>query len=240
MKRMFFAQTGMPTTMMTTKRTLLAVFLSLVSIFSHSQKSDFGIYYGLESEIRLVKKLELDIEANVRTLENASRINQMYLEPGLTYKLNKYFSVGAGYRFSEFIQGDDKFHPRHRWFANIKGKASAGAFQISGRLRFQQTYRTYIKNESVRNPYENVRFKLKTLYKTPSFPVNPYLATELYTPLFQEHEKIFNRRKYIAGAEYKISKKHAIELEYMFQEDFSAADKKKTRNVISVNYSFKL
>ena len=223
-------------TMMTKKLFLLCAAFC-ITITTFSQKNDFGIYYCVGGEIKLVRKLELDIVANLRTLDNASRISQIFVEPGLTYKLSKFLSVGAGYRFTSFYEDDDTFHPRHRWYSDIKAKFPAGEFKISARIRFQQSFKTYFEDESDKDPYDELRFRLKTLYNITSFPVNPYLAAELYMPVLQDHEKTIDTRKFMAGAEYNISKKHSVELEYMYQHDF--LPKEKSRNILSVNYNFK-
>lgn len=223
--------------MMMTKKLLLVFAAVTLSSAAFSQKNDFGIYYGLGGEIKLVRKLEMDISANLRTLDNASEIRQAYLEAGFTYKFSKYLYAGAGYRFTWFYEDDDSFHPRHRWYSDIKGKLPAGDFEISARLRFQESFKTYFENESDKDPYEELRIKLKTLYNIPSFPVNPYVAAEFYMPVFIDLDKTVDTRKFMAGAEYNISKKHSVELEYMYQRDF--LPKLKNKNVLSVNYYFR-
>lgn len=223
--------------MMMTKKILLLCAAFSVATAAFSQKNDFGIYYGIGGEVKLVRKLELDIVANLRTLDNASEIRQIFVEPGLTYKLSKFFSVGAGYRFTSFYEDDESFHPRHRWYSDLKGKLPAGDFEITARIRFQQSFKTYFEDESDKDPYDELRFRLKTLYNIPSFPVNPYIAGEIYMPVSQDYEKTIDTRKFMAGAEYNITKKHSVELEYMYQRDY--LPKEKSRNVLSVNYYFK-
>jgi len=222
--------------MMIRKIMLIFTALSLTTT-TFSQKNDFGIYYGIGGEIKLVRKLEMDIYTNVRTLDNASKIRQAFLEADLMYKLNKYLSAGAGYRLSAFYEDDESYHPRHRWYSDVKGKFKTGDFDFSARIRFQQSFKTYFENENDKDPYEELRFRLKALYNIPSFPVNPYLAAEFFMPVPRNPIKTFDTRRYMAGTEYKISKKHSIELEYMYQHDF--LPKEKSRNVLSINYWFK-
>jgi hypothetical protein len=222
---------------MTIRKALPVILLLCISFPSFSQKKDFGIYYGLNGEIKIVKNLEFDLSANIRTLDNASKISQIYIDGGLMYKFNKILSAGAGYRFTEFFEDDDLYHPRHRWYSELRVKLPAGDFEFFTRIRFQQSFKTYFENESDKEPYESLRFRLKALYNIPSFPVNPYIAAESYLPLFSDTERKIEKNRFMAGAEYKISKKHSVELEYMFQRDF--IPKIKDRNIISVNYNFK-
>lgn len=220
----------------TTKRLFLLFFLISTSLISFSQ-DDFGIWYSITAEKKLVKNLVLDFDANVRTNNNASEIDEAFFDIGLTYKINKYLSAAASYRFTEFRENDDLFHPRHKWFADLKGKLPLGDFEISARLRFQQRYKTYFEDENDKESKEVGRIKLKTLYDIPSFPVNPYLGAEFFFPMFSASKRSVEKNRFMAGFEFNIAKKHSIDLEYMFQRDFlpHISD----MNIISVGYNLR-
>ncbi len=195
--------------MMTTKKLLLCFLLICTASITFSQ-DDFGIWYSVTAEKKLVKKLGLDLDANVRTYNNASKIDEAFFDIGLTYKFNKYLSAAASYRFTEFKENDDLFHPRHKWFADLKGKLPLGDFDLSARLRFQQRYKTYFEDENDRESKEVGRIKVKSLYNFPSFPVNPYIAAELFFPMFTETERYVEKSRLMAGVEYNVSKKHSL------------------------------
>jgi opacity protein-like surface antigen len=221
---------------MMTKKSLLLLLMLCTTSISFSQ-DDFGIWYSISAEKKLVKKVALDFDANIRTYDKASKIEEAFFDIGLTYKFNKFLSAAASYRFTEFKEKDDYFHPRHKWFADLKGRLPVGNFNISARLRFQQRYKTYFKDENDKESSEVARVKLKALYNIPSFPVNPYISAELFFPIFKETTSNVAKNRFMAGFEYNISKKHSIDLEYMFQRDFlpHISD----INVISVNYNIK-
>ena len=154
-----------------------------------SQDNDFGIWYGAGAEKELVKNLDLGLDASVRTYDNASKIEEFFFDIGLNYKFNKYLSAAVTYRFTEFMEDDDSFHPRHKWFADLKGKLPLGDLDISARLRFQKRYKTYFEDENDRESRDVGRIRLKILYDIPSFPANPYIAAELFFPMFTESER---------------------------------------------------
>jgi Protein of unknown function (DUF2490) len=222
--------------MMTTKKLLLSFLLICTSLFSFSQ-DDFGIWYSVAAEKKLVRKLDLDLDANLRTYNNASKAYEAFLDIGFNYKFNKYLSAAASYRFTEFREKDDLFHPRHKWFADLKGKLPLGDFEISVRLRFQQRYKTYFQDENDKESKEVGRIKLKIFYDIPSFPVNPYLSSEFFLTMFSGIQRNVEKNRFMAGFEYKIAKKQSIELEYMFQRDFlpHISD----MNIISLGYNLK-
>ncbi len=222
--------------MMTTKKLFLVFLLISTASISFSQ-DDFGIWYSVAAEKKLGKHLELDLDANVRTFDNALKIEETFFDIGLSYKLNKYLSAAFSYRFTEFKEDDDLFHPRHKWFADLKGKLPLGDFNLSARLRFQQRYKTYFEDENDKESKDAGRIKLKMLYNIPSFPVNPYLSTELFFPMFTQSERFVEKNRFMAGIAYKIAKKHSLELEYMFQRDYfpHISD----INIVSVCYNLK-
>lgn len=222
---------------MMTKRKILFLAATCLALTSFSQKKDFGIWYSISAEKKLVKNLEMNVDANIRTYSKASEIEEYFFDFGLTYKLNKYISAGAGYRFTEFMEDDDTFHPRHKWNADLRGKLAAGDFDFSLRLRFQQRFKTYIEDENDKESKDIGRIRFKTLYDIPSFPVNPYVSAELFFPMFTDAERSPEKKRYMVGAEYNISKKHSVEAEYMFQRDHYP--KLLDMNIISLNYLIK-
>lgn len=223
--------------MMMTKKALWLLMLLSASQISFSQEDDFGIWFSATTELKLVKNLDLNFDVNLRTYDDASKIEEAFFDIGLTYKFNEYLLAAASYRFTEYNEKNDTFYPRHKWFADIKGKMPLGDFDISARLRFEQRYKTYFKDENDKEPQEHLRIKPKVLYDIPSFPVNPYVLTELFFPVFNENKKDLDKVRYTAGFEYNLSKKHSIELDYTFQRDYYP--KLADMHIISVNYNLK-
>ena len=131
--------------MMMIRKCSTVLFLILLPYTGFSQNKDFGIWYGISAEHKLAKKLELDLSANIRTFSNASKIEEAFLEGGLTYNLKKHLSVAGSYRLSKNIENNNSLYFQHKMFLDIKGSKPLGKFNFSGRLRFQTRTKTYIK-----------------------------------------------------------------------------------------------
>ena len=224
-------------TMMRIKKNLLLLLLICTAPVIFSQEKDFGIWAGISAEKELIKNLDLNFDVNLRTYHNVSEIEEAFFDIGFNYKFNKYLSAALSYRYTQFREDDELFHPRHKWFADIKGKLPLGDFDISARFRFQQRYKTYFEDENDKESKEVGRFRLKVIYDIPSFPVNPYLSSELFLPMFSGSVRSVEKERFMGGFEYNISKKNSIEIEYMFQRDFFP--KLSDMNIISVNYNIK-
>ena len=222
---------------MKSKRLAVGILFLILSRIIYCQNDDFGIWYGVNAEYSINKTLEIDVSTMVRTFSNASKVEEAFLEGGVTYKFNKYFSIAGGYRFTENLEDNNEFHIRHKWLADLKGSLPLENFSFSARFRFQVQSKTFYEKESDKLPYYHGRLKFKAIYKTPKFPVNPYLEMESFSALFENSKRVIDKNRFSAGLEYKIAKKHFIEAEYMFQRDY--LPHLSDMNIFSIEYNFK-
>jgi hypothetical protein len=214
----------------------LALFSGLMPVL-FSQKNDFGIWYNVSIEHDISKKFSIEFLPALRTFDNASRIEEGFLEAGLSYKLTKFLSLTGSYRYTKSIEDDDKYHTRHKWYAGIQGSYEIGDIDLSGRVRFERRYKTYFEDEDDRIPFSHMRFRVRAVYKTPSNPLNPYISSELFFPVNKEPEDVIDKIRFIGGVEYKIAKNHSVDAEYIYQRDYYP--KLRDENIISIGYNFK-
>ena len=225
--------------MMTIRRTVTIIMLLLAASAAYCQ-DDFGIWYSVSAEHKLVKKLDLDLSGSIRTFDNARKVDEAFLEGGLTFKITRFLSVGGAYRYTDSRDKDGSYHPRHKWFADIKGSASIGDLNLSARFRFEKRYKTYFLDNNDNIPTSHGRFKLKALYDIHSFRINPFIASEIFCPMFADAKsgrRMVDKGRYWIGVEYKIAKKQSVDVAYLFQRDYlpHISD----INIISLEYNLK-
>ena len=223
---------------MAVRRGIILTLFSCLTAMIYSQDKDFGIWYNASVEHEFTKKLEIDLLTTIRTFENASKIEESFIEGEITYKFTNFISAAASYRITDNIEDDNSYHLRHKWFVGLKGKFEIWNIEISGRTKYQERYKTYFEDEEDKIPDSHFRFKLTASFKTPSFPVNPYISAELFCPVFKESDIIVDKKRIAGGIEYKISKRHSVEAEYIYQRDYKP--KLAYDHIISLNYKFKL
>ena len=223
--------------MMMIRKCFTLLILIVLPFTGFSQKKDFGIWYGISAEHKLSKKLELDLSANIRTFSNASKIDEAFLEGGLTYNLKKHLSVAGSYRLSKNVENNNSLYYQHKMFLDLKGSLPLGKLNFSGRLRFQTRTKTYITSESDKFPDYTGRIKFKALYKTQTFPVDPYIYAETFCPMFSDKSGTIGKNRFSAGIEISILKKHSVDIEYIFQRDYQPH--LSDTNILSVNYDIK-
>src|SRR5450631_1539394 len=107
---------------------ILMLFLPLVAF---SQEKDFGIWYGISAEHKLSKKLEIDLASNIRTFENATKIEEAFIEGGASFNLNKYLSFAGSYRLTKSLENNNSYYLRHKYFIDLKGTLPVGDFTVS-------------------------------------------------------------------------------------------------------------
>ncbi|MCU0377997.1 MAG: DUF2490 domain-containing protein [Bacteroidales bacterium] len=220
--------------MMNRRFILLPLFVLLSSLLK-AQDSDFGIWYDLKADYNFAKGFRADFEACLRTVNDASEIDSWYLEPGIRYKFNKYFSAGVYYRFIMKMEKDGDYYARHRWALQAKGDMPVGRFTLSLRYRFQEQTKTYIKDPEDEKPIWFSRTRFEVDYDVKGLPLKPYANIEVWNQMFADNDIFIEETRYTIGAEYGIFKHSAIGLEYLYH--VSNITKPAYRNIITVNYA---
>lgn len=221
------------------KRALCIAVVVLLPVTAEAQKTDFGIWYEAKAEKKIIDNLRFDLEASIRTDQNASHIDKFYIEPGFRYKFNDYLAAGLYYRLIEQKEKDGNYHARHRWYIQVKGTApSLYRFTFAARYRIQQQFRTYIKDPDDEIPGWYQRLRLELDYNIKGIPLKPYINAEMHFRLFNPNDYTVDKWRSMVGAEYTFNKKHTFGLEYIYND--SRVTKPSYMNVIGVTYSVKL
>lgn len=216
------------------RKMLLITLLILLSSALKAQNADFGIWYDLKADYRFAKGFRADFEACLRTVNDASEVDSWYLEPGIRYKFNKYFSAGVYYRFTKRIEDDGNYYARHRWALQAKGDLPVGRFTLSLRYRFQEQTKTYIEDPDDEKQIWFNRTRFEVDYDVKGLPLKPYANIEVWNELFADNGIFIDETRYIVGAEYRIFKNNSVGLEYLYHT--SKISKPANRNILSINY----
>jgi hypothetical protein len=216
---------------------LLLVFYLIWIAGARAQDRDFGLWYEANAEKAVSKKIVIAGSATIRTFDNASLINEGFMELGASYNANKYLGLGASYRLGNYLDDTYYYHIRHKWFGDIKGSLPLGNLSISLRARFQVTSRTYLEDPDDERMRYDGRIKLRAIYKTPHFPLNPFLYIETFSPMFRSTDHFVTKSRVSGGAEYKLSKRHIVSAEYIYQRDLTPD--LSVMNIVSLSYTFR-
>jgi hypothetical protein len=222
---------------MTIKRCSLVLLLISWTSALFSQGDDFGVWAGFSGDYQIIKKVTLELSGCVRTFNNVSQVEQYFFEGGAQYKINKYFSASASYRLVNGLENDSKYYFRHKLFFDLKGSLPVHNFDFSGRLRLQQTTKTYIKDDEDLDSKYYLRFKAKTAWNIASSPIHPYFYCEPFLPVFSSTGEEIGKYRLSAGSEVKLTHRSSIDIGYIFQRDYQSQIS--NIHIVSVTYNFK-
>jgi Protein of unknown function (DUF2490) len=223
--------------MMMIRKWLPAFLVVVLPLAASAQNDDFGIWYSANMKVGVSQKIDAEVSAELRTFENAGKTEQGFLEAGVEYKITDYLSVEPSYRLTRALEDDSKYYFQHKAFLDLKGNFKAGRFTFQGRFRFQARIRTYLEEVEDKYPDYTGRVRIKAIYRTQSFPLNPYIYAETFIPLNKEPERFIGKNRFAAGVEYKFSKKHSVDAAYIFQRDF--LPRIANEHVLNIGYNFK-
>lgn len=239
---------------------LLAAVATVQSV--KAQDDDFGIWSEVNVEKKLTKQWELDGGVEWRTRDNVSETDRWSVGVGTSYKLTDWLKASAGYTLlydNNYKVNDKKtkyakyWGVRHRFNVSLTASKSFGDLSVSLRERWQYTYRPertemrYFMNttsshdageEDEEHTYvgkgKNVwRNRLQLKYKV-SKMWRPYVAGESYVA-----GSGLDKIRLSAGTEIRLSKKHSLDVKYLFQKAYDDDDEEGNKHIIGLGYTFK-
>ena len=223
---------------MNAKAILTVILIAVVPALASAQgtvndlEQDFGARASLSLDKKLAKGLHLTATGEARMSDNFATFGRYQAGIGLSYKVNRNFKFGAGYIFIEKLNSDNEWKPRHRVYGDATVSLRAGDWRFSVKERLQLTHRD-VNNTFQNNPNSvTLKSRVKISYKGhPS--ITPYGYVELrnvfndpacsatwntssltYTDyVFNGYtDGYVNRLRGSLGAEWKLSKQHALDL----------------------------
>lgn len=198
---------------------------------ANALENDFGGRVSLTLDKKIVKGVHVFIEGEGRMSDSFSTFGRYQAGAGVSWKINPYFKLGAGYQFIEKRNSEGTWKPRHRVYLDGSASLRAGDWQFSLKERLQLTHR------DVSNAFQScpnslaLKSRLKVAYKGFG-SVTPYIYAELRN-VFNDPSVIatwstaslayadysfggynnayVNRLRGSLGAELKLSKHHALD-----------------------------
>jgi len=210
-----------------------------------AQEKDYGIWSSTCIK-KKYKKINYEINGELRTRNNTQDIKSINLKIICSYNLN-IFNAGIGYQFIYFNDIEYKdYQPRQRMFAFISVEKNFNNLSILIRERFQRT----IKDERDRirldgsydtyrvNPEWEWRNRIKLSYYIRKTPINLITSFESFYCLSDPEFNRFNKLRYTIGIDYRLSKKHTLEI-YCLKDKEINIKNPLTTYVTGISYKFK-
>lgn len=223
-----------------------------------AQENEFGVWTSAELQKKLFSGFDVSLEGEFRTRDVVKTVDRWSLAVQASYKIARWLKASAGYTFLDYYQPmevtnkgniiPEYWQVRHRFQLSLTGKADWNRFTFSLRERWQYTYRPdqYVTkldgddgsqkdDEYIKGKGKNVlRSRLQVEYDIRKCKFNPFASWELYHSL---HDGSCEKMRWTVGGEWKLSKKHALDLYYLYQN--KADDDESDGSAICIGYSYK-
>lgn len=186
-------------------RICLLLLLVTVSLAGMAQEKDFQLWKGLILEKSLMAgKLQLNLNEEVRLVNNASDVGKAFTDISAHYKFIKGLSIGGGYRY--MVERDVNVHRLYSdltWSPKMKGR-----LDFAFRARYQMDM-TPLANEGV------LRFRATASYNVKGTKVLPFLGVEPWIDMGGDVVTGYNQLRSTAGFTYPLRKKVELRVAYI-------------------------
>jgi len=214
---------------------LLLLFTAILISFAGYAESGPSMWTELEFSKKIVKNLKIEFNPELRLL-NDFKMDSYILEGGLSYKVHKYLTFAAYYRYEkewDYKKSTGAYKGQielNRLAFDAKTGFSLNRINFAFRLR----YTNKIFNDTSDEEKKFFRYRAKVDYDIKNAKFVPYLSVEAFHDLEQ---KEITKYRYTAGLSYNLNNKNEIGLFYRIQ-DYTEAGKS-SLNIIGIGYSLK-
>ena len=213
---------------------IIAFTTGVGSFRSEAQVSDAGLWTNITLEKKITKNLDAVFTQEFRLNENITELGTFLSELGADYKIWKGLKAGLYYRYGFKQRLDGSYSQAHRVFLNLSYKQKIKRFEASYRVRLQMQYRDVNRSETGKIPDWYLRQKLHLGYNTKS-RFDPYLDGEIWYSL-EPGRSCFDNLRLSAGVVTRLSKKHTVDVGYLFQKELNTPDPL-TDHILFVGYT---
>ena len=200
--------------------------------------TELGGRLAVSVDKKLARGLHVSLEEEIRFDNNFAAFDRFHTTVGVSYKVNDYLKIGAGYAWIlPYSTTDSTFKSsRHRLMVDVTGGVRVGDWRFSLRERFQATVRTGSFN-AYQNPGTLLALKsrLKVQYKGLR-RMEPYASLELRNTLNAPSiNASYNGTYYVFYDEETDSYSRSGEVGW-FLDGFNKVYLNRLRGVLGVEY----
>ncbi len=189
---------------------LISILLTNIS-FADVSGGKFQIWSTFKVSSDINKDFRLDVEEELRWVNNASEYSYNHTDVGLTYKsIADWLDVGINYRYIEARKGSSNpWKAEHRPHLNATIKGMWDDVKLSSRSRLE--YRNK-ENDNYSWRYRN-KFKAVIPVELTSLKLKPYIADEIFISFNSED---FNAHRLYAGLSTEVGRNLSADFYYLW------------------------
>ncbi len=190
------------------------LILGLLTLSYAYKDGDFQVWNTDTQEFKIDNKAKIIFEEEFRWGGSAKDFYYQHYDLGFFYSLQKYLTLGVGYR-QVLSKGGDKFLVENEPYLHAALLWDALDFKFEDRSRLEYNYFDY-KDDTWK--YRN-KLTIRFPWKFTKFEIQPYLADEVFI-LFDDGQRL-NMNRFSAGFGVVFTKNLKGEIYYLLQSSQS-------------------
>ncbi len=203
---------------------------------------DAGSWNTFNLEVKINKRLSAQFTEELRFKENFSRLNLLYTNAGLEYRVLKNLKAAFVYRFINKYQDENYFSLRHRLMLDVSAKKKYKKVDFAYRFRLQAEEQDMYSSVNGRIPEWYWRNKLTAKYDLDK-PYTPYASVEFRYQIRDvqniESDHTWHRTRWVAGVDYKKNDYSTFGIYYLIQHEYNVKSPQ-AQYIIGLEYSLTL
>jgi len=203
----------------------LAIFflILLLNINTYSQDyvDDAALWTDIVIKKKLSEKFEIELAQKNRFNDNFNEFGRISIGGGVKYNVTSNISLTAGYTLIARKMLENDYSTRHRLNLALQAKKNWGRVTLKYRLLLQARLKDVYSSEFGRLPVWVLRNKFIGTYEL-NKRFTPYLAYELFYPLYQQNAIGFIGSRSFIGTEYKLSRQTNLDFYFLYQRQLNA------------------
>jgi len=224
-------------------KVLFSFFVFILSTVLNAQIQDAQLWTSAALKTDITDDLTVGYEMCTRFNKNVTSLDNYYNELGAEYSIIKGLGVGIDYRFSKKNK-ENYFETVHRFCFNASYgyKFDDLGLKVKFRARYQIPFnRIGVVNENIYPDTKNtLRFKLSLDYVPVNFKMfQPFMSFEIYKGV--KPVNIYNAidsYRFAIGATLDLPKRHSVDLYYMLEKEYRAAQY--LNHIWGIQYNYEL
>ncbi len=205
-----------------------------------AQVSDFQVRTGIQISGDVSKKTKWRVETESRFKNNASALDRILIEPSIAYRLQKFLSIGVGYRWTLLYDDKSNNIQQNRLYTDVALYQTFKSLEFKFRSRAQYDIENSNQNQNYSFNDLFFRHALSMDYNIFGSRFTPSASIELFHNIDNAKQYRIEKYRYTLSIDYRITRNASISSFYMIDDEVNVKNPK-TNYILgcSVGYRFR-
>lgn len=212
----------------------------MMTSFSQESTTDIELWNNFSLTKEIGKKLEVELEEEIRFRENASKLDKLFTGLSAEYEIIKDLEAGLEFRLYRNTKNKGGIEFQKRIRGTLEYSYKLNRFKIGLRTGLQnKDENLWLNDVQTTSSIYNWRNKLSIQYNIPKTKLTPEFSSELFRVYEEEQEAKFNKLRLTLEFRFPILKNTKMELFYRLDKALNIEIPTDTHIIgTGINYTF--